>query len=467
MAVLEKLNKYLFLLGLFFIPFNSFEGVNYLGEFRNESAAYFFFSGFILCILKVLLTFKISIPYKNFIFQIIIFFLFWCLLGTVLNIPSVLENYFKKTSGSNRFIRQYGSIIISSFFFLLFYWAVLSKMTIESILKSIRKVFTISLIFVSIYGFLEILLVVFKISQVRPVLNLFSYFPFLEVKVVSERISAVSYEPPFLAIYLISIAGWMFSYIITSKGLLKYLPTALILVLTFYSGSRTALAVVSFQFICFLFFLFSNLKNIKYAIAILLGIFLTSFSLIIIYPNRVLDSVEEKINSLDFKQNLTESVSNKSRLGIQYASLQVAKRNPILGVGFGQQAYHNRFFYPNWATKDNYEFELMYKNEKLESFPPGYNLYIRIYTELGLVGALIFLLLIVSIFYSLFKIYNSTEGIYKDLSIILIISFIGLCINFLQIDTFRIYAFWINIVILMCIINNLKERSKSVKFIKK
>src|SRR5690606_24301442 len=117
-------------------------------------------------------------------------------------------------------------------------------------------IFLGSLIVASVYGFLETLIVYFKIDSVRPFLDLFNYFPFLTVKVFGDRISSITQESPYLAIYLITIAGWMFSYILTSKGIKKFIPTFLILLLTFFSGSRTGLVVISAQLMVFLFILF-------------------------------------------------------------------------------------------------------------------------------------------------------------------------------------------------------------------
>ena len=84
------------------------------------------------------------------------------------------------------------------------------------------------------YGFIETLISFFGFAFLNPILDLFDYLPFIEVSYHAEgRISSVSYEPPFLAIYLITIAGWMFSYILTSSSKLRYIPTVLVLILTF------------------------------------------------------------------------------------------------------------------------------------------------------------------------------------------------------------------------------------------
>ena len=63
------------------------------------------------------------------------------------------------------------------------------------------------------------------------------------------RISSVTFEPPALGTYLLSIAGWMFSYILTEKKNFKYFPTVIVLFLGFMSGSRAAFFAIIIQFI--------------------------------------------------------------------------------------------------------------------------------------------------------------------------------------------------------------------------
>jgi hypothetical protein len=120
MITLRKINEILLLTGLFFFSFNDYEGIPFLGEFKKEAAAIFFLLGFILLMVESYFTKKISIPYKSPIFKTILIFIVWCFITTFLNLPSVSNNYFKHTSGINRFIRQYFSLIISTIIFLRF-----------------------------------------------------------------------------------------------------------------------------------------------------------------------------------------------------------------------------------------------------------------------------------------------------------------------------------------------------------
>ncbi len=462
--MLKKLYTSFFFIGLFFFSFNDYEGIPMLGEFKKDAGSIFFFFGFILVFIEALYHKKLYIPYKSILFKSLILFILWCLISTFLNISSVSNNYFKHTTGFVRFIRQFISLIISTIIFFLFYWRVVSQMKIEDILYGIRKTFFLSLIIASSYGLLEILIVVFGFGFLRPIIKFFNYFPFLEVVLdTNGRISSICYEPPFFAIYLITIAGWMFSYILTEKKIFKFIPTILILILTFYCGSRTGLLVIIFQLFVFIAILYKKKSNRKYILfgATLVGMIFTI--LVIINGEKITRSISEKIESLNFSKNLKNNVSNQSRFGIQYATLMVFKDNPIIGVGFGQQTYHSRFYYPGWATRDNFEFTHLYKNSAEPAFPPSYNIYTRILSETGLIGFFIMMVFIYLIIKTIKNLIRTSENEMQILSYILLITFIGLFINWLQIDTFRIFGIWISLSILIMLNKkNLNEQNSSI-----
>jgi O-antigen ligase len=298
----------------------------------------------------------------------------------------------------------------------------------------------------------------FGIGSLTHVLRLFNYFPFTEVNYhIEGRISSFCFEPPFLAIYLTTIAGWMFSYILTEKGVLKFVPTICVVLLTYFSGSRTGLLVVFFQVFIFGIMLYRDQRYKKYIRTSITAFIAVASLLMIINGEKIFKSVSEKVESLDFSSNMKTNVSNKSRFGLQYASIQVFKEHPIIGVGFGQQKNISRLHYPFWATNNNWEFKEMYKNKNDLSFPPGYNLYTRLLAETGLVGTLLFLALI----YLSVKIARQTMrnsvGDKRILAMIVYISLIGLYINWLQIDAFRIYGVWLSLAILIRFSYNTKK----------
>jgi O-antigen ligase len=374
----------------------------------------------------------------------------FCFISIILNLYDIVGFRFKQTSGIVRFLRQYFSTILSTLIFFQVYWFVLKDKTIKEIILLIRKVFFISFLFVSFYGFIETLISYFGFSFLKPILDFFNYLPFIEVNYhVEGRISSVSYEPPFLAIYLITIAGWMFSYVLTSKSNYRYIPTLLVLQLTFFSGSRTALIVITLQFVIFLSYLYKYYGYKERILSLLKYSFVIFFSLGIFAGIKFHKAIEEKVESLDFIGNIKSNVSNRSRLGIQYTSLLIFAKNPVFGVGFGQQAYVARALYPGWVKNNNYEFEIFYNNQWEKSFPPGYNLYTRLLAEVGIVGFLIFVYLQILMLKEARRLSKFQNKDFQILGIILFVSTIGLFINWMQIDTFRIYGVWISLAILI------------------
>lgn len=449
-VTLKSAYRLLFLLGIFFIPFNSYEGVKELGEFKKESAAIFFLLGFVLLSFDILKDKKLALPYKNKLFLYLVFFLIWCILCTILNFPDILDNYFKRTSGISRFVRQYFAIMLSCILFFMLYWYIIYKESLRGILSIVRKAFFFSFVFVSFYGLLEIAYNFFGISPAYYVLRLFDYFPFTEYDAdINGRISSVTWEPPALATYLITVAGWMFSYIITGKNWKKYIPTILVIVLTYYSGSRTALVVVFVQLLVFLMVVLTRIQKIKFFIYS--STVIASLTLLVVVSNgdKIIRNVTQKIESLDFTGNLKTNISNKSRFGIQYANMKVFAANPIVGVGFGQQGFHSRNLYPRWATINNWEFEEIYSNKTNPMFAPGYNIYVRLLAETGIIGFSIFIVLIVNMI-------KGARGLIKEgsqenyiVGLIVLISVVGFSLNWLQMDTFRLYGFWLCLAILI------------------
>ena len=450
---LEKTLYILFTLGLFFFSFNQTEVMPFMGEYVRESGAIFLFIGFMIMMIEIIIKGKVNFPIKNKLFHFLIVFYLITFFSVIVNISTVSENYFKKTTGISRFIRQMISLSIPILVFLPFFWRVIKDWTTKEIFIKIRTIFLYTLLFAGFYGAFEILFSYFHFYPAKYVLEFIGLiFPFIDPYYHSEgRISGFAYEPPFFAIYLITVSGWMFSYILTEKNVIrKITPTLIIIVLTFFSGSRTGLLVIFFLLGIFILYLY---KRNLYRNVIHNGVILLSLSSVLIFTlnsDKLIYSINEKFESLNFVDNLKNNVSNKTRFGMQAASIEVFKENPVFGVGFGQQTYHARHHYPRWATVNNWEFEELYKNKLESSFPPGYNIFTRLLAETGIIGIISWITLLVYSIYILLKYYKNTNDEYtKFLCISIFISLIGLYINWLQTDTFRMYGVWIYFAILM------------------
>ncbi len=426
------------LLGIFFIPFNSWSGIGFLGEYYRDSCFLFFSFAFILVLFKR----RINIPVKNLIFQFLILFILWSILATSFNAHNVVYYHFKQTSGISRFISQFGSLIIASIIIPLTFYNGFKRFNINKTFRLIRQVVLVSLIIVLLYSIVEILIVKFNMVNLKkPLLNLFDYFPFTEAKTDMRlrRISSVTFEPPALGTYLLSIAAWMFSYILTEKKIFKYLPIGIVLFLGFMSGSRAAFFAIIIQFILALLICLKNKKLKKNLYKIIIGFSTVSILTVTYFSEPIFDYIKNEINSFKLDDS-THSLSNKSRFGIQQAMFYVFLENPVSGTGYGLQAFESRKKYPVWAKKNNWEFRLKYLNQNDKRFPPGYNMYLRILSETGLVGLLFFGLMLLQIFLWCFNNLKSENSI---IAFIILISMIGFSLNWLKMDSFRIYFFWL------------------------
>jgi O-antigen ligase len=457
-----KINPYkspsffLVAIGLFFLPFNSYQGISFLGEFARDSCIIFFLAAFVLQLFEIAINKKVIIPSKHPLFLILLGVLTWFFLTYLLNIIDINSYYIKKTPGHLRFISQYGALIISAVFLLITYYNTFSKFKIITLFLAIRKILFYSFIVVSIYTALEIAIIYFNINSLTPVLYLFDYFPFCEswLDTKYNRVSSVTFEPPAFATYLISIAGWMFSYIITHKGLKAFIPGILVILFSFFSGSRSGLIIIIFQLLVFIIYFVKRRRYHKNLIKITMLFVLLSIPVLIYQGKSIGLFVYEKLTSFNLDDD-THSNSNKSRFGLIYTSGLVFLENPIVGVGFGQQAYEARKLYPSWATKDNWEFRLKYSNDNIEAFPPGYNMYTRLLAETGIIGFFCFLLFIFICCYISYKKINIENKIAWT-QMVLLVSFVGISINWFKSDTFRFYLFWMCLALLILSTKNLK-----------
>lgn len=467
---LKEIGLFFMYIGIFLIPFNAYEGPSFMGEYNRHPCTYFFLIAFFVTSLDVFLKHKIYFPLKNIVFQLLLLFLVWSAATALFNLNNILDYYLKGTTGFVRFIKQYGSLILSAFLFLLTFINLFSGMKPNEVFKKIRSIYFISFVIVTIYAFFEILIVFFNISILTPVLNIFNYFPFTTVKLSYglNRISSVSFEPPELATYLICIAGWMFSYMLTEKGFKKYLPAAIVLILTFFSDSRSGIVTILLQFFLFILLLYKQ-KIFRYQLYKFALIALIPVSFLFAFKGAtIVNFVLDKLTSFSISDS-SHGGSNKSRLGIQYANMKVFSENPVSGVGFGQSAFASREHYPNWATNNNWEFRLMYLNPNYKPFPSVYNMYVRLLSETGLVGFLLFISFIFTLIWICYQFSISTKEYdrqFRIFGIVLLITFVGVSVNWFKTETFRIFGFWVALAFFIIITGNqfkLYKKNKELK----
>lgn len=455
MGKLNDVAFFLVLLGIFFIPFNSFEGIEFLGEFHRDSCILFFLGASLIVVFKK----KIELPVYNFLFQVFIIVIFYFLLTGIFNFYDLSNYYFKKTSGLSRFLRQYTSLILSSLFLVGLFYNVFRKYETTVVFFKIRKVISLSLYIVSIYAVLELLIVKFNYVRLIDVLRIFDYFPFTEVHLdkTTNRLSSVTFESPALATYLLSISGWMFSYVLTEKKASRFIPIFLTIVLSFLSGSRAGIFIIIIQIIVFMFYIIKDKKFHR----LFVRIFSISTVLILLsllfFAKPIYEYTSTKISSFKTSDDV-HAISNKTRFGIQAALLEVFLNNPIKGTGYGLQAFESKDLYPDWAVKDNWEFTLKHLNEDHKSFPPGFNLYIRLLAETGIIGFSLFMFFIFLILLWCYNKVFKAQGSKTIIPIVICISMVGFLLDWLKSDTFRAYFFWLCLTLIIML---QKEENKN------
>lgn len=409
---------------------------------------------------------KLYVPLKSTSYSLFLLFIIVLCICTFFNALNISEYYFKQTTGFQRFFRQFLSVVIAGVIFFLVFVNVCRDYGVKEFFIKIRKIFLWSFIVVFSCGILEYLISTYGYTSLTPLFELYSYLPFVEVELSSlNRVESITYEPPALGTYLITISPFMFSYIISSNKRYGFLPFLFVFILALMSKSRTVLVVIFVQIIIAVYIYYKAFPIFRRVFSRFMIVFFTlGVVLLLVFWTPIIEATQERIKSLDITKteysSKDNSVSNKSRLGIQYAMLQVYKRYPVFGIGWGQQTFESKNYYPKWATDRNWEFPTKYLNEDIKSFPPGYNMYLRVLTETGIIGLVVFLVFLLSIMHKSYQVYNSNKDL-RYISISLIICFYGMFLNWLQIDSFGIYGFWLCLAMLIILNKNLNEKSSS------
>ncbi|WP_178986384.1 O-antigen ligase family protein [Winogradskyella helgolandensis] len=442
------------------MPFNSFEGIEFLGEFKRDACILFFLFASLFVINKK----KLELPFNNMLFQVFVLIILYFFLTSILNFYDLSNYYFKKTSGFTRFVRQYTSLILSSLFLIALFYNVFKKYDTTAVFYKIRTVLTYSLYVVSLYAVFELLIVKFNMVHLLNILKLFDYFPFTEVNIdiTLNRLSSVTFESPALATYLLTISGWMFSYVLTEKKRTRFVPILLTIILSFLSGSRAGIFIIIIQIIVFMLYIIKDKKFHKLFVRIFTVSAVLIFFALLFFAKPIYDYTSSKISSFKTSDDV-HAISNKSRFGIQAALFKVFLENPIKGTGYGLQAYESKDLYPSWAVKNNWEFKYKYLNENHKSFPPGYNMYIRLLAETGIIGFSLFMYFILLILLWCYNKAFKRQGSKTIIPIVITISMVGFLLDWFKSDTFRVYFFWLCLTLIILLQKEEKKQNDEEK----
>ncbi len=451
---LRTLNLNIILLIIIALPLNGIDGLAYLGELsRDASAHLLLFFGMPMFLVSMFLWRKTFIPNNIYYFSFILFLL-WILICSIVSWHT-FDHVFKNRSGYEKFFVQY---ILAAFFIVpttFYFYNTFKRYDIVFLLNKIRNAVFISFQVVSLYALFEILHI-YGIDTFQPILEFVD--PYIRRNETFSyaglgRIRSLSPEPPFLTMYLIFATPWLLSYFLEPKNNLKgWFLTIILITIVHFSGSRSGLIIVSFEIL--LFVILSVPKRISLRkwinIQIILPFFVI-FAVLFLYQNG--EALFEKFSSISISYQSNLQVSSISRWGTQSAAIEIAKENPIFGVGLGQQGFYLPSYYPPWAVEGSYEIRNWKSNDPQQAWPPGFSMITRLFAETGLIGISLFIIANLLLLYRLIKV--KYQVINKETHVFIVVTLTclsGLLINYLQFDSFRLTSYWLIIAIAMVMV---------------
>ncbi len=196
---------------------------------------------------------------------------------------------------------------------------------------------------------------------------------------------------------------------------------SLIFVFIFYSSSRAAWVVTFFEILLIvLYFILNRTKVTKWSLwnsnkrnATIFASLLTLFLL-----NLSADGFTNFTNiSLDRIDSIAESALNSSSLRYQIweVALNMVSSSPIIGTGLGSFSQNlGNEGYSTWLINNTFK---------------AHNDFLELAVELGLIGVSIFILVIISIIYSIFHILDKNTGEIHFFYYLIFVALIGSFIN--------------------------------------
>jgi O-antigen ligase len=435
------IKKYLVLLIFVLLPFNGLPyQFQFIGELGYEGA----FFGFLISLFITILIFRGRwfVP-KNLAFYLIVLFIFWIFISGIVNYNDILSNYFKGRSGLSKFLTQ-SMVIILSCFTIVFYYNLFKDLNFNSIKNAI----IISCIIPFIYSFIEILNFL-NITIARNLLLLLeeyihSFAVYNYVLSEEPKLRSVSGEASWFGTYISFLFPWVLNILIAKKDnkLFNYVILIYLLILVYFTFSRTVYSIVFIQLICFFLLYFLYEKNYKTKIRLIFSSAFMTILAILFLTDNLFSNIFTVLSSLSDPENL----SNVARFSSQIAALKMWIDAPIFGVGIGQYGFYMPIYISQKSLILSHEIQEWVTNSINSPWPPVHGLYSRILAEAGIIGLILWVSSWIFLIYKLLHILNKyqTEKLIRLDIISIITTIIGTLLIGFNIDTFRNQTFYIS-----------------------
>ena len=204
--------------------------------------------------------------------------------------------------------------------------------------------------------------------------------------------------------------------------------TSATILFIFLTENRSVLLGITIQLLCLILFLFFQTKketkfiewdnNKTMAIlfgAVLVFIFVKTPNLDLLNFSKIANDSIATIKPIPIENNIEKDISQASRFYIWTAAIEMINNKPFLGSGLGSFAH-------NIGNEGFTSFQV-------KGFQRAHNDFLEIAVEMGILGAILILALIISILISIRKIYKNSS---YEISLFYLIVFISLSGSFVN-----------------------------------
>lgn len=446
---------YLLIFAIIILPFNDLPYFKKIvGELSCVGAFYPMAVLVIIYFIKSLCGTKIKFP-KHISFGCLILFLGWIGVSGLVNLPEILLAMTKGRMGTNKLLVQIMLVIFTSISSIVVYNVALQ---VPNFFQKYRKYILWSLVVVIIGSLVEVPFL-FGSSWAKMILGSVNKLIHTtnQSLLYCGRFRSFSGEASWFGVYCSFVFPWLFSSIYTEKKRI-WLPFCMIGYFSFLVAltfSRTAYIIILTQFVLFLFLIRKvNVVNRKMVILSLVLLLVVVIMPIVHLVQFSQANVYTSLLNISSKKDY--GMSNIARYGSMITGLKIGLHNPLFGVGLGQYGFHMANFVPDWA-KISPEIQEWMSSASNTSWAPVHNIYARIFAELGSVGLVIWLFLWLSLLRSCYRRYAEDCKLQSPNSLIgvtVIVAIVGAMLSGLNLDSFRLFEYWITLGVVWVYLNN-------------
>lgn len=273
------------------------------------------------------------------------------------------------------------------------------------------------------------------------------------------RVRSLALEASYFGMYIAVLLPWILGKCFLKRS--KYpsfffLTFAYIVVLVLFSLSRTAYMVMAVEMIVFLIFFWRHIWVERLRV----GVFVFVFSTVVIFSFDYVSDTLPEVDVAAVYESLfsDDNLSNVARYGSQVAAWNMFLDHPFFGVGYGMYGFYASQYYPaeSWRSV---EIVMWATDGDGWPWPPVHSLYARILSELGGVGLLVYLALLVLLFYAIGRHCVSRDADQRVEARMIALTLLGIVLQGFNVDAFRNISMWIVFALVLSVTTKGQEKS--------